>query len=224
VTAGASPPETLAADELAAQAAELGVSLDAAQCARLLTFAALLLRWNRVHNLTAIERPQQILSHHLLDSLAIAPLVADLAGALPRRVLDVGAGGGLPGVPLAIALPQLRFTLLDKVGKKVAFLQQARLELGLGNAEAVQASIEDYEAAPFDLILARAFSSLAELVRLTRRLIAPGGHWCAMKGTLPRAEIEELEQAGLGVRVSRTVKLRVPHLHAERHAVLLETC
>lgn len=224
MTADASLPDTLAADDLAAQAAELGVSLDAAQCARLQSFAALLLRWNRVHNLTAIERPQQILSHHLLDSLAIAPLVAELAGALPRRVLDVGAGGGLPGVPLAIALPQLRFTLLDKVGKKVAFLQQAQLELGLANVEAVHARIEDYEAAPFDLILARAFSSLAELVRLTRGLIAPGGHWCAMKGTLPQTEFRELEQAGLGVRVSRTVKLRVPHLHAERHVVLLETC
>ena len=224
MTADASLPDTLAAEDLTALASELDVRLDAGQCARLRSFAALLLRWNRVYNLTAIERPEQILSQHLLDSLAVAPLLAELAGAQPLRVLDVGAGGGLPGVPLAIALPRLRFTLLDKVGKKVAFLQQAKLELSLENVETAQARVEDYDAEPFDIVLARAFSSLAELVRLTRRLIAPGGHWCAMKGTLPRAEIEELEQAELGARVSRTVKLRVPRLHAERHVVLLEPC
>lgn len=222
MTADASLPDTLIAEDLAALASELGVRLDADQCARLRAFAALLQRWNRVHNLTAIERPELILSHHLLDSLAVAPLLAELAGAQPLRVLDVGAGGGLPGVPLSIALPELRFTLLDKVSKKVAFLQQAKLELGLANVETVHTRVEDYDVEPFDIVLARAFSSLTELVRLTRRLIAPGGHWCAMKGTLPRMEIEELERAGVGVRVSRTVKLRVPRLHAERYVVLLE--
>ena len=208
--------------EFAALAAELGVLLDASQCERLERFADLLLRWNRVHNLTAIERPDDIVTHHLLDSLAVAPTLATLAEGRALRVLDVGAGGGLPGIPLAIALPGLQFTLLDKVGKKVAFLMQVKLELGLPNVEAVHARVEDCEAPPFDVILSRAFSSLTEFVRLTRALIAPAGCWCAMKGALPREEIQSLEQAGLGVHVARTVRLQVPRLLAERHLLLIE--
>jgi 16S rRNA (guanine527-N7)-methyltransferase len=208
--------------ELAALAAELGVPLDAAQCERLQRFADLLLRWNRVHNLTAIEHLDDIVTHHLLDSLAVAPTLTTLAAGRVLRVLDVGAGGGLPGVPLAIALTGLRFTLLDKVGKKAAFLMQVQLELGLSSVEAVHARVEDYKAPPFDVILSRAFSSLTEFVRLTRTLIAPAGCWCAMKGALPREEIQSLEQAGLGAHVARTVKLHVPRLHAERHLLLIE--
>jgi 16S rRNA (guanine527-N7)-methyltransferase len=216
------PEDRVAATALAALAAELDVRLDASQCERLQRFADLLLRWNRVHNLTAIERPADLVSHHLLDSLAVAPTIAALAAGRTVRVLDVGAGGGLPGIPLAIALPGLHFTLLDKVGKKAAFLMQAKLELALSNVETVHTRVEDYSAPPFDVIVSRAFSSLTEFVRLTRALIAPAGHWCAMKGTLPREEIQRLEQAGLGVRVVRTVKLDVPRLHAERHLLLIE--
>ena len=217
------PPDVaISPVELAAGAAELGVTLDPTQIDRLVAFAALLLRWNRVHNLTAIERPDQVVSHHLLDSLAIVPTLEQRAGGRRLRVLDVGAGGGLPGIPLAIALPGLHFTLIDKVAKKVAFLQQARLELGLGNLEVVQARVEDYDAEPFDVIVARAFSSLADLVRLTRPLLHPAGEWFAMKGALSRSEIEELGALQLPVRLKRTVKLRVPHLDAERHLVLIE--
>ncbi len=220
--AGSRPEADVAVSELAGLASELGVTLDAAQSARLLRFADLMLRWNRVHNLTAIAHPEQVLSHHLLDSLAVAPTLLELAAGRGLRVLDVGAGAGLPGIPLAVALPALRFTLLDKVAKKVAFLVQAKGELSLENVEAVHARVEAYRAAPFDVILARAFSSLADLVRLTRHLLAPHGHWCALKGTLPRDEIGALEQAQLGVRISRTVKLRVPRLNAERHLILIE--
>jgi 16S rRNA (guanine527-N7)-methyltransferase len=216
------PEDRETASDLAALAEELGVRLAPAQCERLQQFAELLLRWNRIHNLTRIERADDVVSHHLLDSLAVAPTLAELADGRALRVLDVGAGGGLPGIPLAIALPALHFTLLDKVGKKVAFLTQAKVELALLNVDAVCSRVEDLDAKPFDVIIARAFSSLTEMVRLTRVLIAPAGHWCAMKGSLPVAEIEELDQAGLGVRLARTIRLHIPRLHAERHLLLLE--
>ena len=217
------PPDgAISPDDLAAGAAELGVTLGPTQIAQLSAFAGLLLRWNRVHNLTAIEQPGQVVSHHLLDSLAIMPTLEHMAQGRVLRVLDVGAGGGLPGIPLAIALPGLSFTLLDKVAKKTAFLQQVKLELCLENVEVAQARVEDYRAAPFDVIVARAFSSLADLVRLTRPLLNPAGHWYAMKGALPSSEIKELDDLRLTVRVMRAVKLRVPYLDAERHLVLIE--
>ncbi len=214
----------LAGRELAEGAAELGLALDSRQIDQLVRFAELLQRWNRVHNLTAIE-PGQTLSHHLLDSLSVAaPIAARLAAKPSPRLLDVGAGGGLPGIPLAIARPELRVTLLDKVQKKVAFLRQAQVELKLANVEVVHARVEEYRAAPFDLIVARAFASLAELVRLTRHLVSGDGCWSAMKGTLPQAEIEELLRAQPGVRIAQIVKLRVPRLDAERHLILIEPC
>ncbi len=203
-------------DDLREGAAQLGLQLEPAQLARLAQFAELLQRWNRVHNLTALG-PRETLAHHLLDSLSVVPtIVARL------RVLDVGAGGGLPGLPLAIAAPQVHVTLLDKVAKKTAFLQQARVELALNNVEVVHARVESARLAPFDVIVARAFASLTELVRLTRPLLAAGGCWCAMKGVLPREEIAALEAADAGVRVARVVKLHVPRLDAERHLVLIE--
>jgi 16S rRNA (guanine527-N7)-methyltransferase len=216
------PDGSAAAAELAGLASELGLTLDTTQCDRLLRFADLLRRWNRIHNLTAIERPEQIVSHHLLDSLALAPTLDELAGGRTLRVLDVGAGGGLPGIPLATALPGHHFTLLDKVGKKVAFLMQAKLELGLANVDVVHTRVEDYDAPPFDVIVARAFSSLADFIRVTQRLLAPRGTWCAMKGAVPRAEMAQLEEARLGVHLTRTVKLHVPRLDAERHVLLIE--
>jgi len=220
---GRLPPDgAISLGDLTAGAAELGVILDPAQVARLGAFAGLLLRWNRVHNLTAIEQPDQVVSHHLLDSLAIVPTLEHMAQGRVLRVLDVGAGGGLPGIPLAIALPDLHFTLLDKVAKKTAFLLQTKLELGLGNVEIVKARVEDYRGAPFDVVVARAFSSLAEFVRLTRALLNPAGQWFAMKGAPPSSEIKELDDLRLPVRVMRTVKLRVPHMDAERHLVLIE--
>ena len=210
------------ARELADGAAELGLPLDSRQLDRLLRYAALLQRWNRVHNLTAIE-PGQTLSHHLLDSLSIVPhIAARIASKAAPRLLDVGAGGGLPGIPLAIARPELHVTLLDKVQKKAAFMRQAQVELQIPNVEVVHARVEDYRALPFDLIIARAFASLTELVELTRPLLADDGCWCAMKGTLPRAEIEALERALLGVRIAQIVKLHVPRLDAERHLILIE--
>jgi len=218
----------LSAGALRDGVAALGLALTDAQLAQLQRFATLLLRWNRVHNLTALAQPGQVLSHHLLDSLAIvAPLrgvAADIVaeGRAPR-VLDVGAGGGLPGIPLAIALPEWRFTLLDKVAKKTAFLTQAALELSLGNVEVATARVEAWgrHAPPFDIVVARAYASLAELVRSTHALLAADGRWCAMKGTVPLEEIAELDGAALPARVVSTIKLQVPRLDAERHLIVL---
>ncbi|GAB4469973.1 MAG: 16S rRNA (guanine(527)-N(7))-methyltransferase RsmG [Burkholderiaceae bacterium] len=213
--------ENALADAVAAGAAQLGLPLSRAQCERLARFAALLLRWNAVHNLTAIDRPEDVVALHLLDSLAIVPELDALAGARPLRVLDVGAGGGLPGIPLAIARPQWLFWLIDKVQKKTAFLQQARVELQLANVEVVRGRVETWQPAErFDVIVARAFACLADLVAWTRHLLAPGGAWFAMKGAVPVLEIAALPA---DVRVRRTVKLHVPLLDGQRHLIILET-
>ena len=214
-------------DQLAPLAAAMDVALEQAQCAALGQFARLLLRWDRVHNLTAITEEGQVLTHHLLDSLSIAAAMRELAGRRshaadaqerPVRVLDVGAGAGLPGIPLAVALPQLRFTLNDAVSKKCAFMTQARLELGLSNVEVVHCRAEQMHAARFDLIVSRALASVGAFTTLTRHLLAPGGRWLAMKGAEPLQELRELPPH---VKALRTVKLRVPRLDEARHLVVL---
>lgn len=211
----------LEAEAIRTAAAELGVRLDIAQSQALARYAELLLRWNTVHNLTAIESPAQVLTHHLLDSLAIEPHVQRLAAGQHVRVLDVGAGGGLPGIPLAIAAPALRVTLVDKVQKKVAFLTQARLELSLPNVEIVNARVETLSDERFEIIVARAFASLTQLIRCTRHLIAANGWWCAMKGALPAAELDELKRAMPNVR-AETIRLSLPRLNAQRHLILMQ--
>ncbi len=153
------------ASALADGVARLGLALDERQQAQLLQFAALLQRWNRVHNLTAVERPDQLLTHHLLDSLAAVPTIAGRVAGRHMRLLDVGSGGGLPGVPVAIAMPEVAVTLIDKVQKKAAFLSQAKLELALPNVEVLHARVEEVRTALFDVITARALSSLDELIR-----------------------------------------------------------
>lgn len=195
--------------------AELGMDLGESGRDRLLDYLALLGKWNRVYNLTAIHETERMLSHHLLDSLAVLPHVdAD-------RLLDVGSGGGLPGIPLAVARPSLRVTLLESSHKKAAFLQQAVIELGLSNVETVQARAQDYRPAQrFPRIISRALSDLAEFVRLTDHLLAEDGQWLAMKGVYPHEEITQLA----GARVLRDVRLQVPMLAAERHLVVLGRC
>lgn len=205
-------------DLLRSASADLGVRLSDAQAAQLVAFANLLVKWNRVHNLTALDKPQDILSHHLLDSLSIIPEVEQLAEGGVVRILDVGSGGGLPGVPIAIALPTMHVTLIDRVEKKTAFLQQVRLELGLANIEVTHARVEEYRAAPFDVITSRAFAALEEMVRVTSHLLAPRGCWLAMKGAYPTEEISALPST---VKLMRAVKLHVPLLGAERHLLVL---
>lgn len=213
----------LGAGAIASAATDLGLQLSESQCDSLARYADLLLRWNTVHNLTAIESPHQVLTHHLLDSLAIVPEIQRISGERPIRVLDVGAGGGLPGIPLAIAAPNLHVTLIDRVQKKVAFLTQAKLELALNNVECVHARVETLQPDPqFEVIVARAFASLSDLVRLTRHLLARHGWWCAMKGALPPTELDALKFSAPDVRVAAEIRLRVPHLDAERHLILMQ--
>lgn len=192
----------------------LGVASSDEQVARLERYLALLEKWNRVYNLTAIREPERMVTHHLLDSLAILPHVPG------PRVLDVGSGAGLPGIPLAIASPGLAVTLLDSNHKKVAFLQQAIAELQLANATVVAQRVESWQTGErFETVVSRAFADLGEFVSAAARLLAPGGTIAAMKGVHPHDEIERLPA---GFRVRAVLKLDVPLLDAERHLVLVE--
>lgn len=180
---------------------------------RLLAFVELLVKWNRVFNLTAVRDPEEMVTRHILDSLAVAP---HLAGA---RVLDVGTGAGLPGVPLALACPERRFVLLDANAKKCRFVTQAVTELGLANVEVVRTRVEDYQPrAPFDTVLARAYAAVPVLAEEAGRLCAPGGRLLAMKGLSPDAELRDLPT---GFAVERIERLQVPGLDAQRHLAII---
>jgi 16S rRNA (guanine527-N7)-methyltransferase len=197
---------------LAHSAAELGVDLDDQASSRLIAYLQLLQRWNATYNLTSVRDPDQMLSHHLVDCLAvIRPMDAQLRDPV-ARVLDVGSGGGLPGVVLAIVRPQLVVTCVDTVGKKAAFIRQVAAELGLANLRAVHQRVEGMPG-EFDLITSRAFASLAQFCTLTHDRLAPHGLWMAMKGKRPGDEIGQLPA---DVEVFHVEQLRVPGLAAER--------
>ena len=188
--------------------------------AKLDRYVDLLLKWNRVYNLTAISDPEQILTHHLIDSLAVVDPMDICLNDLPApALLDIGSGAGLPGVPLAVVRPHWTLTLLDSNSKKTAFLQQVASELSLANVRTVTSRAESYTGRNFDLIVARAFSSLADLVLKTRHLLKSSGCWAAMKGTLPTDEIDALPD---DVSVAWVGRLAVPGLDAERHLLLLK--
>ncbi len=197
---------------LASGLGELGLDLPEEVQEQLLAFRDLLLKWNKTYNLTALRDPEQAISHHLLDSLAILPYVDD--GAL----LDVGSGGGLPGIPLAIARPHLSVRMVDTVQKKATFLQQAAIQLDLKNVAVDHARVEELTS-QYAQISSRAFAELKLFVELTRHLLAPGGRWLAMKGVRPDAEIAALPA---DVVVDRIVPLSVPGLDAERHLIILK--
>ena len=197
---------------------ELGVQLSDAQLGKLLDYVALLIKWNAVYNLTAIRDPRQMVIQHILDSLSIVP---HLAGRGPSSVLDVGSGGGLPGIVLAIALPDWTVTLNDIVQKKTAFQAQAKAELGLANLSVVTGRVETLRPGvevpgQFDVIVSRAFAELADFVTLARHLVAPNGAIWAMKGVRPDGEIERLPA---GARAQQVIRLNVPSLDAERHLI-----
>ncbi len=190
----------------------LGLALPDEAQKKLLAYVELLAKWNRTYNLTAIREPERMVSHHLIDSLAVLPHVR--GGTL----VDVGAGGGLPGIPLAIANSSLQVTLTDSNHKKGAFLQQAAIELGLDNVHVHVGRIEDlHPAVPFDGAISRAFAELADFIAACRHLVRPGGFFAAMKGLYPHEEIAKVPQ---DVRCDSVFRLNVPHVEGERHLVL----
>ena len=198
---------------LQAGAQALGLALSDAQIDQLLEFLALLQKWNKVYNLTAVRDPQEMLTHHLLDSLAaVAPLRRHLAGQGATRLLDVGSGGGLPGVVFAICCPELDVSCVDTVGKKAAFIQQVAVALKLRNLHGLHARVETLTT-PFDIISCRAFAALPDFVNWSRAALAPQGTWLAMKGKRPEDEIAALP---VDVQVFHVEPLAVPGLDAER--------
>ena len=192
-------------------AAKLGLDLGEQQCERLLAYGALILKWNKVYNLTALRDPASVLTHHLLDSLSI---IGPLAREWPGRaeLLDVGAGAGLPGVVIAILREDIAVSCLDAVAKKAAFVQQVAGELQLPNLRGLHARVESLTG-QYELISSRAFASLPDFFNGSKHLLAPGGVWMAMKGKLPT---EELAQLPGGVDVFHVEQLQVPGLDAER--------
>lgn len=212
------PPEPSAA-AIGAGATQLGLDLKPRQLEQLADYARLLTRWNATHNLTAIRGSEETLTHHLLDSLSLVPSIMRIAQGAAVQVLDVGSGGGLPGIVLAVAAPQARLTLIDAVQKKCAFLTQARLELRLENVEVVHGRIEAMREPLFDVIVSRALATLAQFVVWTRHLLKPSGCWLAMKGKLPADELAALPPY---VRAT-VVPLSVPGLNEERHLIEMRT-
>ncbi len=192
-------------------ASALGLPLSESQARQLLDYGALILKWNKVYNLTALRDPDSVLTHHLLDSLSVvAPLQREQPGA--GRVLDVGAGAGLPGVVIAILRGDLDVSCLDAVAKKAAFVQQVASELKLKNLRGVHARVEKLSGS-YELISSRAFASLSDFVTGSAALLAPEGKWMAMKGKVPDEEIAQLPAS---VEVFHVEHLSVPGLDADR--------
>jgi 16S rRNA (guanine527-N7)-methyltransferase len=193
----------------------LQLDLSEAQIAQLMDYLALLAKWNAVYNLTAVRDPAQMVTQHLLDSLAGVP-----AFAQAKNVLDVGAGGGLPGIVLAIARPDMRVSLIDTVHKKTAFLTQAKAELGLANVTVHTARVEQLQVPqPFDVITSRAFAELNDFINWSGHLLQQGGRFIAMKGVMPK---EEIARVPAGWKVIGVQSLAVPGLDAERHLIFIE--
>ncbi len=198
--------------------AELGLDLNPAQITQLLDYLALIQKWTKVYNLTAVRDPAEMLTHHLLDSLAvIRPLRQQLDGRQPAdgqgfRLLDVGSGAGLPGVVIAICCPDIAVSCVDTVAKKATFIQQAALTLKLSNLKGLHARVENLDD-HYDVVCSRAFASLVDFTNWSRDALAPAGVWMAMKGKDP---VEELSALPAGVQVFHVEQLLVPGLGAER--------
>ena len=188
----------------------LEVSIEAQQ--KLLAYLSLLQKWNKVYNLTAVRDPLEMVTLHLLDSLSVLPYIN------ANNLLDVGSGGGLPGIVLAICKPTLQVTTIDTVQKKAIFMRQVKGELGLSNLTVVHARVESYKPTEkFDAIISRAFSELALFIKLTQHLLSENGKWLAMKGQLPQQEIKDL-----GLKINQIIPLKVAGLDAERHLIVLD--
>ncbi len=200
---------------LATDAEAMGVELDADQVKKLLEYVRLLTRWNNAYNLTSSKGEPDLVAIHLLDSLSIAKFITG------PTLLDVGAGAGLPGIPLSIVLPEVQVTLLDSRGKKTRFMEHTIRTLKPGNAEVVQSRVEDFSPEqPFKQIVSRAFSSLDKFYSLTKALLKKEGTLLAMKGVIPDHEIAAAQLAGANINAIHT--LTVPGIDAQRHVVVME--
>ena len=201
--------------QLRAGMAELGLAAEAAAIDALLDYLELLTRWNSAYNLTSIRLPEQMVTHHLLDSLAAVP-----AFAQAHNVLDVGSGGGLPGIVLAIVRPDMKVSMIDTVHKKTAFLTQVKAELGLSNVTVYTARVEQLQVSDkFDVITSRAFADLSDFVNWSSHLLADGGRYIALKGVAPKDEQDRLPAEW---QVTGVEPLQVPRLGAERHLVHIQ--
>ena len=190
----------------------MGLEFDVATRGKLLDYLALLQKWNKVHNLTAVRDPEDMVTLHLLDSLAVLPHITS------GRLLDVGSGAGLPGIPLSIVRPDLQVTVMDSNHKKASFMRQAKAVLGLANLEVMCGRVEEFQPEQkFDMVISRAFSDIAEFMRLTNHLCAENGVWLAMKGVYPHEELAQVQD-----RTMTVVPLKVPGLDAQRHLVFLK--
>lgn len=205
------------AELLAAGIAEMGLEVSAAKQEKLLAYLALLHKWNKVYNLTAVRDPLVMVTLHLLDSLSVLPHIK------AKSLLDVGSGGGLPGVVLAICKPTLQVTTIDTVQKKAIFMRQVKGELALENLSVVNERVENFvPTEKFEMVISRAFSELSLFIKLTQHLIAENGQWLAMKGAVPHREFERSEFEALGIKPSKIIPLKVAALEAERHLVVFE--
>lgn len=207
------PPDQTATDELLDAEQAIGLTLSDQQRQQLLAHLELLGKWNQAYNLTAIRDPSDMRRQHLFDSLAVIPALLRQCAGAPKRLLDVGSGAGFPGLSLAVALPDTRITCVDSVGKKAGFMRQVIAELGLGNATAEHARIEQLPEAGADVVTSRAFASLADFTSLTARHLSPAGVWMAMKGKVPDDEIADLPTA---VEVFHVEQLQVPGVPGDR--------
>lgn len=194
---------------------DIGISLTEIQSERLLGYLSLLLKWNKAFNLTAITNPEEALNLHLLDSVSVSPAIAAY-----DSLLDVGTGGGLPGIPLAILNPEKQFTLLDTNSKKTRFLKQVVYELGLDNVTVINQRVQDFDnQSGYACILSRAFASLSDMVQWTEHLLADKGHWLAMKGQYPQQELDELPET---VELVEAQQVKLPRINANRWFIYLK--
>ena len=191
----------------------LNLSLSNQQQACLLEYVSLLSKWNNTYNLTALRDDTQIISHHILDSLTLTFFMDSTL-----TLLDVGSGGGMPGIPVAIVRPDVQVTVLDANSKKTSFLQQAIIELGLNNVTVANERVESWHSSRFDTITSRAFAQLGDFVKMTEHLILDNGIWLAMKGVYPYEEIMSLPE---NVKVDAVHSVNVPNLDAQRHIVVM---
>ena len=200
--------------QLQAALAQTALEVSPLQQQQLVRYVQLMDKWNKAYNLTSVRDPAEMMVKHILDSIVVAPW---LAGS---RFIDVGTGPGLPGIPLAIMLPQAEFTLLDSLGKRVRFMRQVGFDLKLSNIHPVQSRVEDFRPEqPFDMVLSRAFASLKDMLHWCQHLVDSSGTFVALKGVFPEQEMTELAE---DFQVKEVIKLRVPGLQGERHLVKIQ--